>query len=215
MIVKNWNEELTRLETVKQNEETAKRRALVADEISELAALENQFTIAGTELHQYQQSLAEVTARNAPMIGKLTLTLNGLKSAISDIDAEMVVQSVVINNSSLEVVKQQNLCNALAHSKDDGDLEFARWMAGQQTLMELQRRLETEKAKLKTLTERFYKLNVVPDIATLDRKIRELKAEALNAQNRVSNIELDRRVMNSKMKFLRATIAKNEAKVAV
>jgi chromosome segregation ATPase len=209
--MRDWNLELKMLEQTKQNEETAKRRALVADEISELAELEAEFTSAGTELNQYKQGLEEVTARNSPVIEELTKALTELKSAISDIDAEMYLQGVVINNLSLEVARQQNLINALAANKDNGDLEFASWMAGQQNLMELQRKLEAEKAKLKTLTERFYKLNAVPDIATLDRKIRELKTEALNVQNRVANVELDRRAMNTRMMFLRATIAKNEA----
>jgi chromosome segregation ATPase len=209
--MKDWNLELKTLEQAKQNEEAAARLALVKDEVSELQELEAEFTSAGTELDQYKQSLAEVTARNSPEIEELTIALNELKSAIRDIDAEMYLQGVVINNSSLEVARQQNLVNAIAASKEDGDLEFARYMAGQQNLMELQRKLETEKAKLKNLTERFYKLNAVPDIATLDRRIQELKAEALNAQSRVSNVELDRRAMNTRMMFLRATIAKNEA----
>jgi chromosome segregation ATPase len=209
--MRDWNLELKTLEQQKQNEEAAARLALVADEITELAELENEFTITGTELDQYKQSLAEVTARNSPEIEELSKALNELKSAINEIDAEMYLQGVVIKNSSLEVARQQNLVNALAANKDNGELEFASWMAGQQTLMEFQRKLKTEKAKLKNLTERFYKLNAVPDIATLDRKIRELKTEALNFQNRVASVELDRRSINTRMMFLRATIAKNEA----
>ncbi len=209
--MKNWNLELKTLEQKKQNEEAAARLALVNDEVTELAELEAEFTSAGTELVQYKQGLEEVTARNSPIITELTTSLNELKTAIKDIDVEMFVQNEIIKGKNLEVVGQQNLVNALAANKDNGDLEFASWMAGQQTLMELQRKLETEKAKLKTLTERFYKLNAVPDIATLDRKIRELKTEALNVQNRVANVELDRRAMNTRMMFLRATIAKNEA----
>jgi uncharacterized membrane-anchored protein YhcB (DUF1043 family) len=209
--MKNWNEELKRLEAVKQDGLAAARLALVSDEIQELQELQNQFTIAGTELDQYKQGLAEVTARNSSIITELTTSLNDLKTAIKDIDVEMFVQNEIIKGKNLEVVGQQNLVNALAANKDNGDLEFASWMAAQQTLIELKQTLETEKAKLKTLTERFYKLNAVPDIATLDRKIRELKTEGLNFQNRVSNVELDRRAMNTRMMFLRATIAKNGA----
>ncbi len=209
--MRDWNLELETLKQVKQNEETAKRLELVSDEIKELKDLEQEFTIAGTELDQYKQGLAEVTARNSPEIEELSKALNELKSAINEIDSDMYLQGVVINNSSLEVARQQNLVNALAATKDNGELEFASWMAGQQNLMELKSRLETEKAKLKNLTERFYKLNAVPDIATLDRKIRELKTEGLNFQNRVANVELDRRAMNTRMMFLRATIVKNEA----
>jgi chromosome segregation ATPase len=210
-MMRDWNLELETLKQVKQNEETAKRLELVSDEIKELKDLEQEFTIAGTELDQYKQGLAEVTARNSPEIEELSKALNELKSAINEIDSDMYLQGVVINNSSLEVARQQNLVNALAATKDNGELEFASWMAGQQNLMELKSRLETEKAKLKNLTERFYKLNAVPDIATLDRKIRELKTEGLNFQNRVANVELDRRAMNTRMMFLRATIVKNEA----
>ncbi len=209
--MKDWQEEVERLQNEKQNEERNKRLELVADEINELAELENEFTNAGTELDQYKQGLAEVTARNSPVIEELSKALIELKSAISEIDSDMYLQGVVINNSSLEVARQQTLVNALAANKDSDELGFAAWMAGQQNLMELQRKLETEKAKLKNLTERFYKLNAVPDIATLDRKIRELKTEGLNFQNRVANVELDRRAMNTRMMFLRATIVKNEA----
>jgi chromosome segregation ATPase len=210
-MMKDWQEEVERLQNEKQNEERNKRLELVADEINELAELENEFTNAGTELDQYKQGLAEVTARNSPVIEELSKALIELKSAISEIDSDMYLQGVVINNSSLEVARQQTLVNALAANKDSDELGFAAWMAGQQNLMELQRKLETEKAKLKNLTERFYKLNAVPDIATLDRKIRELKTEGLNFQNRVANVELDRRAMNTRMMFLRATIVKNEA----
>jgi chromosome segregation ATPase len=209
--MKDWQEEVERLQNEKQKEESNKRLELVKEEVEELAELEAEFTSAGTELDQYKQGLAEVTARNSSIITELTTSLNDLKTAIKDIDVEMFVQNEIIKGKNLEVVGQQNLVNALAANKDNGDLEFASWMAAQQTLIELKQTLETEKAKLKTLTERFYKLNAVPDIATLDRKIRELKTEALNVQNRVANVELDRRAMNTRMMFLRATIAKNEA----
>jgi hypothetical protein len=213
--MKDWNLELKRLETVKQNEDLAARRALVSEELNELNELETEFTIAGTELDLCKKSLLEVSERNAPIIEKLTETLTELKSAIQDVDVDWKMQELIIKNSNLDIANQQNLCNALAANKDNGDLEFAAYMAGQQTLRDLKQTLETEKGKLKNLTERFYKLNAVPDIATLDRRIRELKTEGLNAQQRVSNVELDRRAMNSRMNFLRATIAKNEAKVAV
>ncbi len=213
--MKDWQEEVERLQNEKQNKEAAARLALVADEITELAELENEFTITGTELDQYKQGLAEVTARNSPVIEQLTRRLNELKTAIKDIDVEMYVQNLAINNKNLEVVEQQNLCNSLSANKSNGELEFARYMASQQTLIELKQDLETEKSKLTDLNNRFYELKTVPDIANIDRRIRELKIETMNEQTRVSNVELDRRTMNSRMMFLRNVIAKNEAKVSV
>jgi hypothetical protein len=207
----NWNEELTRLETVKQNEEAAARLALVADEISELQELETEFTIAGTELDQHKQTLSEVTAKNSPLITELSQRLSELKSAISEIDVDMYLQGVAINNSSLEAVKQQTLVNELEINKENGDLEFARYIVATKTLIELERVRDTDKEKLKNLTDRFYELKAIPDVANLDRKIRELKTEGLNAQTRVANAELDRRAMNARMMFLRVTIAKNAA----
>jgi chromosome segregation ATPase len=214
-MMKDWQEEVERLQNEKQNKEAAARLALVADEITELAELENEFTITGTELDQYKQGLAEVTARNSPVIEQLTRRLNELKTAIKDIDVEMYVQNLAINNKNLEVVEQQNLCNSLSANKSNGELEFARYMASQQTLIELKQDLETEKSKLTDLNNRFYELKTVPDIANIDRRIRELKIETMNEQTRVSNVELDRRTMNSRMMFLRNVIAKNEAKVSV
>jgi chromosome segregation ATPase len=210
-----WNEKLKQLETEKQNETLAKRLAMVANETAELSELETEFTIAGTELEQCKQTLAEVVARNSPEIKELTERLDNLKTAIKQIDVEMFVQNAAITNSSLEALKQQNLCNSLAASKEDGQLEFARWMASQQTLIELKQKLETEKSKLTDLNNRFYELKAIPDIANLDRRIQKLKAEALNAQTRVSNVERDRRAMNARMNFLRSVIAKNKASVAV
>jgi chromosome segregation ATPase len=213
--MKDWHLELKTLEQQKQNEAVAARLALVADEISELQELETQFTIAGTELNQYKQALVEVIARTSPEITELTGRLNELKSAIKEIDVEMFIQNNQINNANFETVKQQNMVNALAANKNDGDLEFARWMASQQTLIELKQTLETEKSKLTELNNRFYKLKVTPNLANLDRRIRELKTETMTAQQRVEYIERDRREMNSRMMFLRATIAKTEANVAV
>jgi chromosome segregation ATPase len=208
--MKNWNEELQRLEMAKQNEEAAARLELVADEIKELNELETEFTLAGINLTECKQALTEISDRNAPQIEELTKTLNELKSAINEIDVEMFIQNTQITNASLEAVKQQNMVNALAANKNEGDLEFARWMASQQTLIELKQTLEIAKGKLTDLNNRFYELKTIPDIANIDRQIRELKIEGLTAQTRVSNVELDRRSMNSKMNSLRSTIAKNQ-----
>jgi hypothetical protein len=213
--MRNWSIEVERLQTAKQNEETNKRLELVSDEVNELADLETEFAITGPELNQCKQTLAEVTARNSPVIEQLTRRLNEMKTAIKEIDVEMYLQGVVINNSSLEVARQQTFCNSLSASKDDGELEFALYMSSQQTLIELEQTLKTEKGKLKNLNNKFYELRAVPDLANLDRRIQELKAEALDAQNRVANVELDRRAINARMNFLRTTIAKNEANVSV
>jgi chromosome segregation ATPase len=213
--MRDWNFEVERLQHIKQTEETNKRLELVADEISELQELENEFAIAGTELNQCKKTLAEVSARNSPVIEQLTKRLNELKTAIKEIDVEMYVQNLAINNKNLEVARQQSLCNSLSASKDDGELEFARYMASQDTLLELQKNLDSAKSKLKDLNNKFYDLKAVPDIAKIDRRIQELKTEMMNAQNRVANVELERRQINSRMNFLRATIAKNEANVSV
>jgi chromosome segregation ATPase len=213
--MKNWNIEVERLQETKRIEEDTKRLELVADEIKELNELETEFTLAGTELSRCKQTLAEVTARNSPLITELTERLNVLKSAINEIDVEMFIQNTQITNANLEAVKQQNMVNALAANKNDGDLEFARWMASQQTLIELKQTLEIAKGKLTDLNNRFYELKTIPDIANIDRQIRELKIEGLTAQTRVSNVELDRRSMNSRMIFLRNVIAKNKANVSV
>jgi hypothetical protein len=206
--MKNWSMEVERLQEEKQNEELNKRLALVADEVSELQELEAEFQAAGTELDQCKRALIEVSGRNSPQIEELTLALKELKAAISDIDVDLYLQELVIKNSSLEIAKQQTLCNELTVYKDNGELEFARYIAAKQTLIELERARENEKKKLKILTDRFYKLNAVPDIATLDRRIRELKTETMNAQQRVSDVERNRREMNSEMMFLRSFLAK-------
>jgi hypothetical protein len=211
----DWNLEVERLQETKRIEEDTKRLELVADEIKELNELETEFTFAGTELSRCKQELAEVTARNLPLITELTERLNGLKSAINEIDVEMFIQNTQITNANLEAVKQQNMVNALAANKNEGDLEFARWMASQETLIELKQTLETEKSKLTDLNNRFYELKAVPNLTNLDRRIQELKTEGLTAQTRVSNVELDRRAINTKMIFLRNVIAKNESKVSV
>ncbi len=211
----DWNLELKRLEAVKHNEALADRRALVAEEIDELKELETEFQTAGLELAQCKQTLAEVSAKNSPLITELTEKLDDLKSEIKNIDVEMFVQNTQINNVNLEAVKQQNLCNSLAVSKNNGALEFARFMSSQKTLIELKQNLEMEKKKLTDLNARFYKLRAIPDVANLDRKITELKMEALDAQNRVSNIERSRLEMRSRMTHLRNFIAKNEENVSV
>ncbi len=116
-----WNEKLLQLETEKHNETLAKRLAMVANETAELLELENEFTIAGTELDQSKEALAKVVAKNSPEIEELTERLNNLKTAIKEIDVEMFIQNAAINNSSLDVARHQNLCNALSASKEEGD----------------------------------------------------------------------------------------------
>jgi chromosome segregation ATPase len=211
----DWNLEVERLETLKKNEDLAERRALVADEISELQELETEFAIAGTDLSHCNQTLSEVTARNAPIIKELTEKLDDLKSEIKNIDVEMFAQNTQINNVNLEAVKQRNLCNSLEVSKNNGQLEFARFMSSQQTLIELKQNLEIEKKKLIDLNDRFYELKAIPAIPNLDRKITALKMETLNAQQRVESIERNRREINSRMRFLRQIIAKTPEAVSV
>jgi chromosome segregation ATPase len=204
----DWNDELKRLEAVKQNDETAKRRALVADEVNELAELEAEFTSAGTELVQYKQGLEEVTARNSPIITELTTSLNELKTAIKDIDVEMFVQNEIIKGKNLEVVGQQNLVDSLAASKEEGELEFAQYMAAFQTLIELKQSLETEKGKLTDLQNKYSELKLTPDLVDLNLRLRELKNEGWNAQERVYSIERTQREMRSRIMFLKNVIAK-------
>ncbi len=211
----NWTEELHRLETVKENEELNKRLELVSEEINELKQLEIEFTNAGTELALCKKSLTEISDKNAPIIEELTLTLNELKSAIQDLDVDWQIQDLIIKNLSLDIATQQTLVNELAARKEESDLEFAKYMAANQTLIELKQTLETEKGKLTELKNRYYELKVTPDLANLSRRLSELKTEGLNAQTRVSNVELDRRAINRRMNFLRATIAKIEVKVSV
>jgi chromosome segregation ATPase len=214
-IMKDWHLELQTLERQKQNDELAARRALVSEEITELAELENEFIIAGTELELSKKSLIEISDRNAPVIEELTLTLNELKSAIQDVDVDWKMQDLIIKNLSFDIATQQTLVNELAARKEESDLEFAQYMAANQTLIDLKQTLETEKGKLTELKNRYYELRAIPDVANLDRRITELRTEGLTAQSRVSNTELDRRAINRRMNFLRSAIAKNEAKVAV
>jgi DNA repair exonuclease SbcCD ATPase subunit len=213
--MKDWHLELQTLERQKQNDESNKRLALVKDEVNELNDLENEFTIAGTELEICKKSLIEISDRNAPIIEELTETLTALKSAIQDVDVDWQMQDLIIKNLSLDIATQQTLVYELAARKEDGDLEFAQFMSVTQTLIELKQTLETEKGKLTELKNRYYELRAIPDVANLDRRITELRTEVLNAQTRVSNTELDRRAINRRMNFLRSAIAKNEAKVAV
>ncbi len=213
--MKDWHLELQTLERQKQNDELAARRALVSEEITELAELENEFIIAGTELELSKKSLIEISDRNAPVIEELTLTLNELKSAIQDVDVDWKMQDLIIKNLSFDIATQQTLVNELAARKEESDLEFAQYMAANQTLIDLKQTLETEKGKLTELKNRYYELRAIPDVANLDRRITELRTEGLTAQSRVSNTELDRRAINRRMNFLRSAIAKNEAKVAV
>jgi hypothetical protein len=138
-----------------------------------------------------------------------------LKSAIQDVDVDWQMQDLIIKNLSLDIATQQTLVNELAARKEESDLEFAKYMAANQTLIELKQTLETEKGKLTELKNRYYELKVTPDLANLSRRLSELRTEVLNAQTRMSNVELDRRAINRRMNFLRATIAKIEVKVSV
>jgi hypothetical protein len=214
-IMKDWHLELQTLERQKQNDESNKRLELVADEVNELKQLEIEFTNAGIELELCKKSLIEISDRNAPIIEELTETLIELKAAIQDVDVEWQMQDLIIKNSSLDIATQQTLVNELASRKEESELNFAQYMSANQTLIELKQTLEIEKGKLTDLKNRYYELKVTPDLANLSRRLSELKTEGLNAQTRVSNVELDRRAINRRMNFLRSAIAKNEAKVAV
>jgi chromosome segregation ATPase len=214
-IMKDWHLELQTLERQKQNDESNKRLALVKDEVNELNDLENEFTIAGTELEICKKSLIEISDRNAPIIEELTETLTALKSAIQDVDVDWQMQDLIIKNLSLDIATQQTLVNELAARKEESELNFAQYMAANQTLIELKQTLETEKGKLTELKNRYYELKVTPDLANLSRRLSELRTEVLNAQTRVSNTEFDRRAINRQMNFLRSAIAKNEAKVSI
>ncbi len=208
-IMKNWHLELQTLERQKQNDESNERLALVKDEVNELNDLENEFTNAGTELALCKKSLTEISDKNAPIIEELTETLTDLKSAIQEVDVDWQMQDLIIKNSSFEIANQQTLVYELATRKEESDLEFAKYMAANQTLIELKQDLEIEKGKLTDLKNRYYELKVTPDLANLSRRLSELKTEGLNAQTRVSNVELDRRAINRRMTSLRAIIAKN------
>ncbi len=210
-----WSEKLKQLETEKHIKETAAKMALVKDELTELKELEADFTNAGTELTHAKQKLAEVIARNGPVITELTERLDDIKTRIKEIDVEIWMQNLVVNNKQSDVARQQALCISSSANKDAGELEYAIYMVAKGKLAELQTELELEKSKVETLNASYHELKLIPDFASLVRQIRELETEGLKAQNLVADIERDRRGMNSRMMFLRSVIAKNESSVAV
>jgi chromosome segregation ATPase len=213
--MRDWHTEVERLQIEKQKEERNKRLELVADEIDELKELETQFQNAGVELDQSKEALSEVTARNSPEIKELTLKLTELKTAIAEIDVDLAMQDFHRLNARSEFVKQETLVNELENHKDENELAFAEFMAATLTLKELEQARENETEKLKEASTRLNDLRAIPDIAVFSRRINELKAEMLNAQQKVWDVETDRRQMNARMNFLRATIAKNRVDLSV
>jgi hypothetical protein len=206
--MRDWNEEVERLQIEKQNEEKKNRLELVADEISELNELETEFENAGLELAQCKQEFEEISDRNSPEIEEATQKLDAMKFAISEIDVDWKLQDLIVKNSNSEVIKQQMQVFETAAHKGEGALEFAEWMAASQKLSELRQIEKIEKEKVKKITDRFYELKAVPEYAVLDRRIRELKDENWKAFDKIAPVERDRRQMNARMNLLRSVIAK-------
>jgi predicted nucleic acid-binding Zn-ribbon protein len=99
----------------------------------------------------------------------------------------------------------------LAARKDAGDLEYAEFMAANQTLRELEQIRDTEEQKLKDVANRYYELKSIPDYAVLTNRIRALSDEKWNAHDKIAPVERDMRQMQRRLTSLRSVIAKAEA----
>jgi chromosome segregation ATPase len=203
----DWNLTVEQLKKEKRKEQENKRLELLSSEIKELDALETQFQNAGAELAQCKQTLAEVSDRNSPEIAELTLKLDELKAAINELDIELTMQNLIRKNARSEFIKQEILVNELEARKDVGELEFAEYMAATSKLTDLEQIRDGEAEQLKEASAKFNALRVIPDYSILDRRIRELKTEILDAQQRVANVELDRRQMNARMNYIRSFLS--------
>jgi chromosome segregation ATPase len=209
--MKDWNEEVVRLREEKRKEEANKRLELVANEAKELKEIETEFQTAGEKLTQCKQTLAEVSNRNSPLLAELTLKFNELKSEIRELNIDVALQDFSRLNARSDVVNQQIKVNELELRKDENELAFAEFMAATQKLKELEQARGNETEKLKEASAKLHALRAIPDYAVLDRRIRALRTETLDAQGRVVEVELNRQRVNNRMSILRAVIAKAEA----
>jgi chromosome segregation ATPase len=209
--MKDWHEETERLRAEKRNEEKKKRLELVADEINELADLEIQYENAGHELTRCKETFTEISDRNSPEIEAATLKLSKIKAAINEIDIDWRMQELVKNNAQSAVIRQQLSVDDLDARKDAGDLEYAEFMAANQTLRELEQTRDTEEKKLKDVAARYYELKSIPDYAVLTNRIRVLSDEKWNAHDKIAPVERDMRQMQRRLASLRSVIAKAEA----
>jgi chromosome segregation ATPase len=209
--MKDWNEEVERLQIEKRNEEKNKRLELLSDEINELADLETQYENAGHELARCKQTFTEISDRNSPEIEEATLKLSKIKAAVNEIDIDWKMQELVKNNAQSAVVRQQLSVDDLAARKDTGTLEYAEFMAATQNLRELEQIRDTEEQKLKDVAARYYELKSIPDYAVLTNRIRVLSDEKWEAHEKFAPIERDMRQMQRRLTSLRSVIAKAEA----
>jgi chromosome segregation ATPase len=206
--IKDWNAEIIRLQNEKQTEETNKRLELVANEAKELKEIETEFQTAGAELTQCKQTLTEVSNRNSPLLAELTLKFNELKLEIRELDIDLALQDFSRLNARSDFVNQQIKVKELEIHKDENELAFAEFMAATEKLKDLERARENETEKLKEASAKLHALRVIPEYSILDRRIRELRTESLDAQGRVVEVELNRQRLNNRMSVLRAVIAK-------
>jgi chromosome segregation ATPase len=209
--MKDWNEEVERLQIEKRNEEANKRLELVADELNELADLEAQLENAGIELTRCKQTFTEISDRNSPEIEEATLKLNKIRAAVAEIDIDWKMQELVKNNAQSAVIRQQMAVNDLDAHKELGALENAEFMAANQNLRELEQIRDAEEQKLKDVAARYYELKSIPDYAVLTNRIRALSDEKWNAHDRIAPVERDMRQMQRRLASLRLVIAKAEA----
>jgi chromosome segregation ATPase len=209
--MKDWNEEVERLQIEKQNEQKKKRLELVAEEIKELQELEAEYKKAGQELARCKQTFTEISDRNSPEIEDATLKLNKIKAAVAEIDVDWKMQELVKNNAQSAVIRQQLSVDDLAARKDTGALEYAEFMVAAQTLRELEQIRDTEEQKLKDVAARYYELKSIPDYAILTNRIRVLSDEKWDAHDKIAPVERDMRQMQRRLASLRSVIAKAEA----
>jgi hypothetical protein len=207
----DWNLTVEKLRKDKQTEQKSKRLELVATELKELADLEIQYENAGQELTRCKQTFTEISDRNSPEIEAATLKLSKIKAAINEIDIDWKMQELVKNNAQSAVIRQQLSVDDLAARKDFGALEYAEFMAANQTLRELEQTRDTEEKKLKGVAARYYELKSIPDYAVLTNRIRALSDEKWNAHDKIAPVERDMRQMQRRLTSLRSVIAKAEA----
>jgi chromosome segregation ATPase len=209
--MKDWNLTVEKLRKDKQTEQRNKRLELLSDEIAELADLEIQYENAGHELTRCKETFTEISDRNSPEIEAATLKLSKIKSEINEIDVDWKMQEFIRNNAQSAVIRQQLMVDDLAARKDAGDLEYAEFMAANQTVRELEQTRDTEEQKLKDVANRYYELKSIPDYAILTNRIRVLSDEKWEAHEKFAPIERDMRQMNRRLASLRSVIAKAEA----
>jgi regulator of replication initiation timing len=216
--MKDWNEEVKRLEALQIEEEEAKRLEVVSTETREIERLENERAVLWNTLNERKQEFEEIAAKNQPIINQINQGLNILNADLRSRMVSAKIQAGTVEHANMEMIQARTLRDSLKSTHYEGkfptEIDKARYYAAEQSYMKAKDNLQSETEKRVELVKSFEELNHSDAITKPTEQVNKLRKEIYEANARVYEISARRDSLNIQLANVKSQMRQKLLKAA-